>query len=263
MNKLTYCLLLFPFLLFSQSDDGNGNVAKIQPIELGKSNLAKGLKVASYGGEETRFKKEVLVSTFQWFNYKDSLGQTFRRRREYVDGYFMYDEVLIALPQMAAEEIRPTARRVGKEIVIESKVQDDGKFYVYDGLSKVYDEGVLQATLLYEKGRPTKININHYYSNGRLQLVREITSEGLGEPYKNTGVLEAYYPDGSVFENPITEDESAIIILNDKGVPEDECTCMGQNIMEWGESYLYPFIGKYYFLLEKVYKDEEMDCCWE
>ena len=82
MNKLPYYFTLLPFLLFSQSDDGNGHVAKIQPIELGKSDLAKGLNVISYGGEESRFKKEVLVNTFQWFNYKDSLGKTFRKRRE-------------------------------------------------------------------------------------------------------------------------------------------------------------------------------------
>ena len=127
----------------------------------------------------------------------------------------------------------------------------------------MYDDGLLQATLFFDKGRPTKIYINHYFGNGQLQLVREITSEGSREPLRNTGAFETYYPDGSVFKNPLTEDELAIIILNDDGKPQDECTCMGQNIMEWGESYLYPFIGKYYFLLEKIYQEEEMDCCWE
>ncbi|MCP4459201.1 MAG: hypothetical protein GY816_14450 [Cytophagales bacterium] len=221
MKKLLFVLLAFPVMLYSQSDDGKGNVAYSPPTELGKSNLAKGLKITGYGGEESKYKKGVLVDTFQWFNYKDELGHIRRIRREYVVDYFMYDEVLIAVPQIAAEVIHPTARRLGKQIVLENGVKDDGFYYVYDGTSKVYDDGILQASVFFKKGRPTKIYINHYYTNGQLQFVREITSDSIGAPLLNIGALEAYYPDGSVFENPVSEDGSAIIILNDDGDPED------------------------------------------
>ena len=132
MSRILILIFLLPCLVFSQSDGGNGKVAKIKATELGKSNLAKGLKITNYGGEESKFRKGVLTSTFQWFNYKDTLGQTFRKRREYVDGYFMYDEELIAVPQTAAEVIRPTSRRIGKQIVLENALQGS-VYYVYDG----------------------------------------------------------------------------------------------------------------------------------
>lgn len=66
-----------------------------------------------------------------------------------------------------------------------------------------------------------------------------------------------------VFENPLTENKSASIIQNDEGELEDECACMGQHIMEWGNAYLYNFIGKYACLLEVGYRVEERECCWE
>ncbi len=263
MKKLFVLILISPLISFSQSDDGQGSVAKLRIVELAKSQQAKGLKITSYGGETAIYKKGKLTRTFQWFNYKDTLGQTRRKRREYIDDYFMYDESLMAIPQTATEEILSTVRHIGKQVVVEDKKVEGGSYYVYDGFSKIYDDGLLQSTLFFQKGRPYKIYVNHYYDNGQLQFVREITSEGSGKPLKNTGALEAFYPDGSVFENPLTEDGLAIIILNQDGEPEDKCACMGQNIMEWGESYLFAFIGKYYYLLEKIYEDEEMDCCWE
>jgi hypothetical protein len=124
-------------------------------------------------------------------------------------------------------------------------------------------DGLLQSTIYFEKGRPVRINMNHYYANNQLQFVREITSEGMGEPLRNVGVLEAYYPDGSVFENPITEDGTAIIILNDAGEEEDQCACMGEDILTWGRGYLYSFLGKYTILIEQIYQDEGLECCWE
>lgn len=263
MNKILFILLLSPFMAFSQSDDGKGNVAHIPAKVLGESNLAKNLKITSYEAGEGKYKKGKLIQSAQWFNYRDENGDTRRKRREYLDGYFMYDENLIAIPQTSAEEIRPTVQRIGKQIIVETEVQTGGNYYVYDGSTKIYDQGMLQATIFFDKGRLFKMNINHYYTNGQLQFVREITSGGIGQPLLNTGAQEAYYPDGSVFKNPLSEDGSAIIILNDTGEPEDECACMGQNIMEWGETYLYNFIGKYYYLLEHIYQEEEMDCCWE
>ncbi len=93
--------------------------------------------------------------------------------------------------------------------------------------------------------------------------MREIKSEGVGKPLRNTGVLEAYYPDGSVFENPISEDGTAIILIDDNGQEHDQCECIGQDMMEWGRTFLYSFIGKYTMLLEQIYRDEGLECCWE
>ena len=262
MKKLIVLLFITPVLTHAQSENKTGKTQSIKLTEIGDSEMAKEIGVLSFTGEKTKFKKGKITKLFQWFDYENEYDQLRRIRREYAGG-FMYDEEFVAISQKAAEEIRASVRHSGKGITFEEEANEDGNYFVYEGLSRAYDGGILQATLYFTKGRAYKIYINHYYTNGQLQFVREITSEGVGQPLKNTGVLEAYFPNGSVFENPLTEDESAIIILNDEGEPEDECACMGQNIMEWGESYLYNFIGKYYYLLERIYQEEEMDCCWE
>jgi hypothetical protein len=141
------------------------------------------------------------------------------------------------------------------------KASDYG--YVYDGTIEIYRDEILSATLYYQKGFLYKIHINHYYFSGHVQFVREITRKDHNSLFLNTGVLEAYYPDGRVFDSPITEDGRAIIILNDEGEPEDLCECMDQDIMPWGEGYLSAFLGDFYWILEEVYRDAGLSCCWE
>ena len=138
-----------------------------------------------------------------------------------------------------------------------------GNWFVANGETKIYEEGLLQATITFDHGRPTRMFINHYYASGQLHFVRDIRSAGVGEPLLNVGVHEYYKPDGTVFENPLTEDGSAIVILNDLDEPVDECACIDQDIMEWGSGYLYPILGKYYFLLEHIYQADKLECCWE
>ncbi len=258
--KIFVFALLFPFLLFGQSDDGDGNVAIVPPVSLSETDLIKKHNVRTIFDQDNKIRKGKPVRLYEWFNYKTDT--VYRFQREFEKDYYFNDEHLALISRRDALYPYLIEHR-GKKLTFREEPLRF-KVFVYHGSTKVYDtNGLLQATIYFDRGRPEKIHINHYYMNGQLQFVREITSEGPGKPFRNTGVLEAYYPDGTVFENPITEDGDAIVILNEEGEPEDECACMGQNIMEWGEGYLYAFIDKYYYLLEDIYGKEGMDCCWE
>ena len=264
MKYIFLLMFIAPYMALAQSDDGKGTVKRVTPTEITESKLAEDLSMLSFMGEKSKYNNGHLVRSFQWFDYEDRAGIQRRFRREFKAEEYFYDELLLGLSQITILDMghsSVTVQHSRKKIIFKDWIEDD-LVYLYDGPSKFYDNGILQATLYFKMGRPEKIYINHYYTNGQLQFVREITSKGFGEPFQNTGVLEAYYPNGSVFENPITSDGTAIIILNDEGEPEDECACMGQNIMEWDKSFLYTFIGKYYYLLERIYQDEEMECCW-
>jgi hypothetical protein len=266
MRLQLFLLIAFPCFLIAQTNsDGN---AKIEPVQ----SLRKSSRAQSYWNQittaEYKEKKGEVIRIFEWFDYNDGPEFLFRQRRDYTNGDFLYDESFRKYTQEDIADLgigmyTKVARLEGKKIVLNQE-DSDGITLVYDGHSEVYNaEGQLQATIHFENGRPDELFINHYYSNGRPQFVRRITSEGIGEPYRNIGVLEAYYPDGRPFDNPITDDGTAIIILNDQGEKEDECACIDQDIMEWGRSYLYAFLGKHTILLEQIYLDEEMECCWE
>lgn len=259
MKSLLLLICLFPLLLPAQSADGFGAVEIVQPSEIHHSAFAKEKEVTRYMEEELpKYKKNKPVRFYQWFDYKEN--DTLKRyRREYDQDYFMYDEWFTTQRVPGNyKSVRHTGKHLGFEYM-----NKRGHWFVAHGKAKVYDQGVLQATIYFDHGRPTRILINHYYMTGKLHFVRDIRSAGPGEPFKNVGVHEYYRPDGSVFETPITEDGSAIIILSEEGEPEDECACINQDIMEWGAGYLYPFLGKFYYLLEEVYLVDKIACCWE
>lgn len=244
-------------------------MSSVSPIPLSQTNRAKALGVDEYSSEGNKIKNGEMQRLFEWYDYTDENGDIRRFRRDFKKDDFFYDESFILLSEEEIQELdlyeySYQAVHTGKRIELKMEAED-GLVAVLHGPSKVYDatSGTTLATLEYEFGRPIRIFINHYFTNGQLQFVREITSLGQGNPFENTGVREAYYPDGSPFENPITDDGSAIILLNDEGQKEDECPCMGQDIMEWGRSYLYAFIGKHVFLLESIYGSEGLECCWE
>ncbi len=258
--KYSFWVLLFlSQVVLAQSADGNGKTATAKPVNLHLTQFAKANRITRYvPGEKDKFKKDQPVRFFQWANYKKD--DTVRRfRREYDVEMFLYEEHFVS--QRAPGQYK-TVRHYGSDIAFEA-LTERGNWYVYDMAAKVYDQGVLQATIFFADGRPNKIYINHYYANGQLQFTRKITSEGTGKPLINEGVLEAYYPDGRVFENVLTEDGNAVIILDDNGEEMDQCDCIGDDIMQWGAGYLYPFIGKYYYLLQHIYEMDKLECCWE
>lgn len=261
MKKIgLFILFIGPSLVAnSQSLDGKGKTETVKPEEIHHSAFAIERDQYKYLQEDLpKYKRDKPVRFYQWFDYKEN--DTLKRyRREYDVEYFMYDEWFTSQRNPGKYK---SPRHFGKRLGFEFMNQR-GHWFVAHGGAKVYQDGVLQATVIFDHGRPTQILVNHYYENGQLHFVRDIRSEGKGRAFKNVGVLEYYRPDGAVFENPLTEDGSAIIILNDLGEPEDECACMDQDIMEWGMGYLYPFLGKFYFLLEEIYRLEKMECCWE
>lgn len=261
-------LALMPLLLNAQSDDGKGKTAPVSPMLLLDTKLADSLGIKTVSSQGTKVKKGFPQQIFEWFDYPAFDDLSMRLRRDFKADEYFYDEQMRVLSPEQMDYYEPIylnlVRHVGNKIEIKEE-KDGVNTLVYDNKTKIYDvrTGLLQATIVFSFGRPKNILINHYYANGQLQFVREIYSEGAGEPYRNIGVLEAYYPDGRPFDNPITEDGTAIIILNDQGEKEDECACIDQDIMEWGRTYLYAFLGKHTILLEQIYLDEEMECCWE
>ena len=268
MKTILIALAVMPLLLDAQSDDGNGKTSPVSPMLLLDTKMADSLGIKSVTSEGNKIKKGSPVQIFEWYDFASSDDLTQRLRREFKAGEYFYDEQMLVLSPEQMDYYEPIyltlVRHAGNKIEMQEEM-DGENILIYDGISKIYDvrTGLPQATIIFSFGRPKNILINHYYANGQLQFVREIYSEGVGEPFRNIGVLEAYYPDGRPFENPITEDGSAIIILNEEGEKEEECSCMDQDIMEWGRTYLYAFLGKYTFLLEQIYLDEEMECCWE
>lgn len=259
MKRLLFILSLVPLYLQGQSLDGFGTVEIVPVDEIHHSAFAAEKNAKRYLEEELpKYKKNKPVRFYQWFDYEEN--DTIKRyRREYDQDYFMYDEWFTSQRKPGKyKSVRHTGKFLGFEYM-----NKRGHWFVAHGMAKVYDEEVLQATIYFDHGRPTRVLINHYYPSGKLHFVRDIRSEGRGKPFLNVGVHEYYNPDGSVFKNPITEDGSAIIILNEEGEEEDLCECMGQDVMEWGVGYLYPFLGKFYYLLEEVYMVDKMECCWE
>lgn len=268
MKNLLIILLFLPLLLNAQSDDGMGKVNPVSPMLLLDTKMADSLRIKSVSSAGNKIKKGFPYRIFEWYDYPSDDGLTQRLRRDFKADEYFYDEQILVLSPEELDDYEPyyinLIQHNGNKLEINSET--DGEYtLIYDGPAKIYDvrTGLRQATIHFSFGRPQIILINHYYANGQLQFVREIYSEGPGEPLRNVGVLEAYYPDGRPFENPITEDGSAIIILNDEGEKEDECACIDQDIMEWGRGYLYAFLGKYTILLEQIYLDEELECCWE
>lgn len=259
MKRLFFISLLSPFSLLSQSLDGFGTTDLCNPEEIHHSAFAAEKGASRYLEEELpKYKKGQPIRFYQWFDYKEN--DTLKRyRREYDVDYFMYDEWFTSQRKPGNYK---SVRHFGKSLGFEY-MNNRGHWFVAHGGAKIYDQGVLQATVFFDHGRAVRILINHYYANGQLHFVRDIRSVGAGSAFRNVGVLEYYKPDGTVFEDHLTEDGTAIIILNDAGEPEDECACIDQDIMEWGASYLYPFLGKFYYLLEEVYRLEKMECCWE
>lgn len=231
----------------------------VPPEEIHHSAFAAERGQKRYLEEELpKYKKGKAIRFYQWFDYKEN--DTLKRyRREYDRDYFMYDEWFTTQRKPGRYK---SVRHFGKSLGFEY-MNTRGLWFTAHGTAKVYDRGVLQATIYFDHGRPTKIHMNHYYANGQLHFVRDIRTEGAGKPLLNVGVHEYYKPDGSVFENYLAENGDAIIILNDEGQPEDECACIDQDVMEWGAGYLYPFLGKFYYLLEEIYRLEKMECCWE
>lgn len=262
MKYFLWVFLFSSHFILAQSADGNGKTDIIPIVEINQSPFAQTKRVRNFIQEgKAKFKKGQPVKFIQWFNYREN-DTTFRYRREYDEDHYLYDEHFVARRNAARYQ---SVSHYGKHIAYEYLTQR-GYYFAYDRQAKVYDEGVLQATLFFgddQSGRPTKIYINHYYANGQLQFTREIESPGEGEPFVNVGVVEAYYPDGTRFENPLNEDGTAIIILDDNGEAIDQCDCMGDDIMTWGAGYLYSFLGKYYYLLQHVYEKDGLECCWE
>lgn len=259
MKKLLFFLSLVPLYLKSQSLDGFGTVEVVPIDEIHHSTFASEKNATKYLEEELpKYKKNKPVRFYQWFDYKEN--DTLKRyRREYDQDYFMYDEWFTTQKETGKYK---SVRHSGKHLQFEF-MDRSGKWLVAHGKAKIYDREILQATVFFHYGRPARILMNHYYASGKLHFVRDIRSNGPGQPFLNVAVHEYYKPDGSVFENPITEDGSAIIILNEEGEEEDLCECMDQDVMEWGAGYLYPFLGKFYYLLEEVYLIDRMECCWE
>jgi hypothetical protein len=266
MKKLVLLLSILPSVLLAQSN-GSGKMTAEQPNGLKETALYKEVgKSTTNSGN--KLKNGEALRIFEWFDFELN-DKTHRYRRDFKKDAYFYDEDLIGFtPEMMESDeytnvYTNSARLDGKKIILDMEMEDD-RVWVYSEV-KVYNpyNGLLLSSMYFENGRPIRININHYYANNQLQFVREITSEGIGEPLRNVGVQEAYYPDGSPFDNPITEDGTAIIILNDAGEVEDECACIDQDIMEWGRGYLYPLLGKYTIIIEQIYQDEGLECCWE
>jgi hypothetical protein len=268
MKNLILFLFILPIFLNAQSNDGMGKTSPVSPMLLLDTEMADSLGIKSVKSEGNKIKKGFPSRIFEWYDYPAYDGLTQRLRRDFKADDYFYDEQILVLTPDQMENYEPyylnLIRHEGNKLVIKEEMEGENSL-IYDGPTKIYDvrTRLVQATIQFSFGRPQNILINHYYTNGQLQFVREIYSEGAGEPLRNIGVLEAYYPDGSVFENPLTEDGNAIIILNDQGEKEDECTCIGQDIMEWGRGYLYAFLGKYAILLEQIYNDDGLECCWE
>jgi len=267
MKKLTLLLIILPCFLQAQSD-GSGKITAQKPNGLKDTPLYKELGNSTLSNQGNKLKKGDPLVIFEWFEYTLN-DLTHRYRRDFQKDSHFYDEDLIGYTSemMELDEFQnaytTSVQLDGSKIKLDMEMIED-RVMVYSEV-KVYSPhtGLLQSTIYFSNGRPTRIHMNHYYSDNQLQFVREIARDGYGEPLRNVGVLEAYYPDGSVFENPITEDGTAIIILNDAGEVEDQCACMGEDILTWGRGYLYTFLGKYTILIEQIYQDEGMECCWE
>jgi len=262
MKNLLVCGLLFLACTgTAQSADGKGTTLKRPAKELKRSMWPKKYEENVGYDQKTKYKDGILAFSIQEMDYQDEKGNDRRFRRAYDINTFMYDEQMMKLTPEQLNQAPETNTIIAKK---RKMVFSPNHSYVYHGKVEVFDDEVLQSTLYFDKGFLYKIHINHYYfSNGQLQFVREITRDEVGEPFRNTGVLEAYYPDGRPFEDPITEDGKAIIILNDEGEREDTCECMDQDIMPWGEGYLYAFLGKFYYYLEAIYQQNDLECCWE
>ena len=253
MRVLTVFILFLSTSCFAQSLDGEGTANRVQTIPFDPATIQTNYR-STIEEERPKYKRGELHALYQWVDFTNENGESRRLIRDYNAELFYYREELVPF---VLRENMSCKYSVVRELSNKIETLDEEDF-VYHGKQEVYQNGFLFATLFFDNGRPTRILLNHYFSNNQLQFVREITSLGVGEPLRNTGVLESYYPDGRRFENPLSEDESAIVILDDNGIPTDECACMGQDIMEWGPQFLYSFMGKYFYLLETIYANEGM-----
>jgi len=268
MKTIIFLLGFIPSLVLAQSD-GSGKIMPEPMVPLSQLDWVKELRVQIQTDKKLKTKKGQPERMREWFDFLGEDSRTYRMQREYLQGSYFYDESFVfvspdELLEMDLTAYAYRAQHVGKNIEMRVERVNEAALVLH-GDVKVYDaySGLLSATLQFEHGRPTSIFINHYYATNQLQFVRHITTDGQGYPWATTSVLEAYYPDGSRFDHPLNNDGTAILILNEAGEVEDECPCIGQNIMEWGRSYLYSLLGKYAFLMERIYQEERLECCWE
>lgn len=176
MKKLLALLMLLPVALAAQSD-GSGKISPEKPDGLKETALFKDVGKTTRNSDN-KFKNGTTLRIFEWFDYRMN-ELPHRYRRDFLAESHFYDEDLIGFSEEAelSDAYTYHVRLNGKKI--ETEVADD-LVWVY-GEVKVYNpyDGLLQSTIYFENGRPTRININHYYANNQLQFVREMPVKAL------------------------------------------------------------------------------------